>query len=380
MTHTHPADRATFLRSENPGRADGLPKRRAPAAFARVRLLCSTLALLAAALPAAAENEVELLGSDPGLVHLAAEIERISESSLGRVGVAAIHLESGRGVLLNSDESFPMASTYKVPIAVEILAGIDEGKRSLDDLVTMADGDHFLTHGALSDWFAAPGSRITIRNLLEMMLRNSDNIATDLLFREAGGGAAVTARMRAAGIDDLRVDRTTRALIANWLGRPDATVESPIPAAEYNALIVEFAAAQPTPSQRAALDRAFLDDPRDHSTPRAMAALLSKIWKREILSAESSAVLIDIMARCQTGLKRLPGMLPPGTPIAHKTGTIGQATNNVGVITLPGDAGHVVAAVYVKDSRLPSTEAMEPVIAQTARAAYDYFLFHPGRD
>jgi len=208
------------------------------------------------------------------------------------------------------------------------------------------------------------------------MLRISDNIATDLLFREAGGAEAITARMRASGAEGIRVDRTTRALIANFLGRDDATVARPMPPAEYNRLILEGNSSQLDEPRLAELNEAFNSDPRDTATPRAMAALLRKIWKRELLSEKSSALLIDIMGRCQTGENRIPGALPPGTLVAHKTGTIGESTNDVGVITLPGDAGHVISVVFVKESKLPSNEAMEPVIAEIARASHDYFLFN----
>jgi beta-lactamase class A len=80
------------------------------------------------------------------------------------------------------------------------------------------------------------------------------------------------------------------------------------------------------------------------------------------------------MRRCETGAARIKGILPPGTEVRHKTGTIGGTTNDVGIITLPGEAGHVALAVFVKSSRRPSTD-VEPVIAQIARAVYDYFLF-----
>ena len=73
------------------------------------------------------------------------------------------------------------------------------------------------------------------------------------------------------------------------------------------------------------------------------------------------------------GLLRIRGMLPPGTPVADKTGTIGGATNDVGVITLP-DGGEVAVVVFVKNSERPVADR-EKVIAQVSRSAYDYFLF-----
>ena len=87
-------------------------------------------------------------------------------------------------------------------------------------------------------------------------------------------------------------------------------------------------------------------------------------------------LLLTLLAACgdPDGPLRIKGLLPPGTEVRHKTGTIGGTTNDVGIITLPGEAGHVALAIFVKGSRRPSAD-VEPVIAQIARAVYDYFLF-----
>jgi beta-lactamase class A len=106
-----------------------------------------------------------------------------------------------------------------------------------------------------------------------------------------------------------------------------------------------------------------------------MARLLQKVWRREALSAANSELLLDIMLRCQTGANRLKGLLPPGVDVMHKTGTLGLGVaNDVGIIRLPDGAGHVVVAVFVKESTA-DTATQERAIAQVARAAYDYFLF-----
>ena len=78
----------------------------------------------------------------------------------------------------------------------------------------------------------------------------------------------------------------------------------------------------------------------------------------------------------ETGVGRIKGVLPPDTPVGHKTGTIGGTTNDVGYIYLPDDAGHVITVVFVKDSELP-IPAREATIAHSSRAIYDFFLFNP---
>jgi beta-lactamase class A len=126
-------------------------------------------------------------------------------------------------------------------------------------------------------------------------------------------------------------------------------------------------------TQRDAAVAAFFRDPRDTATSEAMVDLLVKIWRREALSPARSKLLLDIMYRCATGRGRLKGLLPPGTRVAHKTGSLRiGVTNDVGIIPLPGAAGHIAIAVLVKESTrdLPTQER---AIAEIARAAYDYF-------
>ena len=350
--------------------------RRVPSRSARSLLWTVALVgLFGCRLPVsdAAAQDIQVQGEDPGLDLLAAEVARLAEQAQGRVGVAAYHLETGRGITLNGDEIFPMASTYKVPIAVQILSMVDRGELGLHDLVEIQRGDVYVTSGAISDLLDDPGVQISIHNLLELMLQISDNIATDVLMRTAGGSQAVTDRVHEVGAEGIRVDRPTWALIANWLGAPDVSEENKIDPADYEVLLQS----PRTDASMAANNANFNTDPRDTSTPAAMSMLLQQIWNREILSEESSALLIDIMYRCQTGEARLKGVLPAGTEVAHKTGTIGQTTNDVGIIDLPNGAGHVVAVVYVKQSEVEIPER-EAVIAQIARAIHDYFVFNRG--
>ena len=333
------------------------------------------IGVLGCQLPAAdaAAQDIQVQGEDPGLELLAAEVARLAEQAQGRVGVAAYHLETGRGITLNGEELFPMASTYKVPVAVQILSMVDRGELGLYDLVEIDQSDVYVTASAISDLLDDPGLQISVHNLLELMLQISDNIATDVLMAAAGGSQAVTARMREVGVEGIRVDRPTWALIANWLGAPDVSEDNQIDPADYEELL----RAPRTDASVAANNANFNTDPRDTSTPAAMSMLLRQIWNRDILSEESSALLVDIMYRCQTGEARLKGVLPAGTEVAHKTGTIGQTTNDVGIIDLPDGAGHVVTVVYVKQSavEIPDREA---VIAQIARAIHDYFVFNRG--
>ncbi|HSR43111.1 MAG TPA: class A beta-lactamase [Longimicrobiales bacterium] len=308
-------------------------------------------------------------GPNDGLPALRAELLRLSAGVDGTVGVGVHHLETGVELYVNGDEAFPMASTYKVPVAVELLRRVDRGEVRLDSLVAVEAGDLHPGSGVLEDLFDDPGVLLSVKNLMDLMLQISDNSATDLTMEIAGGADGVTGRMRSLGLDGIRVDRPTVELIADYVG----VEELPPPDRVTKARWEELAERVPEAARDSAAD-AFDRDARDTATPRHMARLLRGIWEREYLSDTSSALLLEIMYACRTGEGRLKGLLPEDTEVAHKTGTIGRTTNDVGIVDLPHGAGHVVIAVFVKEAEAEIPER-ERVIAEIARAVHDYFLF-----
>jgi beta-lactamase class A len=309
--------------------------------------------------------------TDPSLARLERQIENVSLATDGVVGVAAFHMETGRAVSVHGAEAFPMASAFKLPIAVQILTLVDEGKLTLDKMEAIAPSDLHPGSGRLTDLFFHPGLSISIANLLELAIVISDNSAADILLREAGGPAAVTARMKALGLNKIRVDRSTAQLLADWGGVTNLPSESQWTKGMWDPL---FNAVSERDHMTAR--RAQTKDPRDTATPDDMTELMTQIWRRGILSAESSSLLLAIMDRCETGKGRIKGMLPVNTDVAHKTGSVGGVANDVGIITLPGGAGHVALSVFTKGSGRPE-DASEKAIAEISRTIYDYFVLVP---
>ena len=303
------------------------------------------------------------------LDRLNAELSRIAESARGTVGVGIQHLESGQSLLIHAEESFPMASTYKVPIAVQLMTLVDNGDLDLDALYTITDEDRKKTHSIITDDIL-PGSKLTWRNLVRLMLQHSDNVATDIVLKRSGGPEAVTQRMSDLGFD-IRVDRPTWELILDFVGEHDDE-EVEIPRAEHDARLTRAMA-----SDLREETVAFDNDPRDRSTPASMLKLLVGLWQAEYLTQQSAKTIIDIMWGTRTGEGRIKGMLPAGTRVAHKTGTVGRTTNDVGIIELPDERGHVAVVIFIKESAIEDYVGREPVIAQLSRAIYDYFLFGP---
>ncbi|HTQ53001.1 MAG TPA: class A beta-lactamase [Bryobacteraceae bacterium] len=272
---------------------------------------------------------------------LAAEWRRMASGTDGVVGVAAMNLGSGQHLSLRGDDRFPMASVCKLPIAMQILALVDAGKLSLRSRIEVLPADVTLSYSDIGHRWARQ-KQFPLDELLELMIARSDNTAVETLYRIGGGAPAIMTRLRGWGLDGIRIDRTEKQCGLD-AGRDM---------------------------------RAFIADPRDTATPDGTVHLLARLFRGELLAAASTAHLIRIMESTATGPGRIKGLLPPGTVVAHKTGTAGTrgglngGTNDVGVITLPQGAGQLALAIYVKGSThsLPQREA---VIARIARAAFD---------
>src|SRR5437667_3374216 len=177
------------------------------------------------------------------------------------------------------------------------------------------------------------------------MLTHSDNTATNVLTSAAGGPTAVTAWVRAQGITGLRVDRDTAGIVRDFFGLPTGTFSEALATALKSDPKLEERGTHP--------NAAFDKDPRDSSTPDAMAELLTKIFTGHALSAASTKEIIETMERCHTGNDRLRARLPATTTVADKTGTLGGSVNDVGVITFTNGKGKIVCAVYIQKSNLP---------------------------
>jgi beta-lactamase class A len=315
-----------------------------------------------------AATPILFAASDPSLARLEQQIRFVSQATDGVVGVSAVHIESGRSVSVRGSEGFPMASAFKVPVAVQIMTMVDRGNLTLGQMIALGPADLHPGSGKISELLFHPGVSLSIENLMEMMLVISDNSAADVMLREAGGPDAVTARMRELGLPGIRIDRSTALLISDWSGAKNIPPESQWNRDMWNKLYN----AVPN-SEHMQARRAEMKDPKDTSTPDDMTKLLVHIWKKDLFTPASAQTLLGMMERCETGMARIKGMLPQGTDVAHKTGTLGGVANDVGVITLPGDLGHVALSVFTKSSGRPE-EASEKAIAEVARTVYDYFV------
>ncbi len=98
-----------------------------------------------------------------------------------------------------------------------------------------------------------------------------------------------------------------------------------------------------------------------------MIELLKGIYEAKIISPKSRDYLLGVMAKCHTGRNRMKWLLPEGTPVEHKTGTLNGLTDDVGFISMP-DGHRIAVAIFARGgSNRPRT------IAEAARTIYDGF-------
>jgi len=305
-----------------------------------------------------------------GIKRLLLQIERVTRGMEGKVGLAATHIESGENIAINSDEFFPMASVFKVPIFVDLMARVLEGEFSLEDEIRIQKTDQHLGSGMLAT-LDAPGIALSLRNLANMMMMISDNSATDILFNKLGPDN-INARLKSFGIEGITLNRSCQHLIMDAIGL-DFEAHKGKTRDEVIASYRQKLRKDPDLGKQA--QKEFSSILLDQSTPEAMTSLLEKIFTQKILDKKSCDFIIDVMLKCDTGRGRIKGKLPPGTAVAHKTGTIGGTVNDVGIIYLPDGLGHVAVSIFFKDTAEGKTKEIEEKIAEISRFVYDYFYF-----
>ena len=306
----------------------------------------------------------------PPATDLGRELQRIAADAHGTLGVAVIDVTSGATVAMREREWFPMMSVYKLPIAIHALRAARAGGLDLAARVTLASEDRRPGLSPLSRAIEQRGPQVmTVRELLSSMIRVSDNAASDKLLRLAGGPAAVATTLRELGVDGIDVSRYELEFAADYYGICCVQRESPFSLDRFAAAVEKA-----PPAQRRRAAAAYLVDRRDSAQPEAMATLLARLARGELLNAADTAWLIGEMAEMHTRDTRLRAGLPPATFAALRPGTSGEtegiraAHNDNAIVRLP-DGRMLAIAAFLKGSR--GTEVQrDATLADVARAAY----------
>lgn len=299
--------------------------------------------------PAALQRTLDSLAALPG----------------ARLHVHVRHLARGWDAGVRADEPAPMASVYKLPIAIGVLADVDAGRRRLDDTLRVGTAMFAPGWSPLARDARGQVVALTLDSALVLMVGASDNTLADV-FLGTPGARAINATLARRGVRGVTVGPTERQMAFAMQG------VAPWPAqARWSPAAFDSAAALVPPGTRRAARDAFLADPRNQATPRALTGLLASLHAGTLLRAPTTARLLAILRASTTGPDKLRAGLPPGTPLAHKTGLFGDGivSNDVGLVTLP-DGGTLAIAVLVADTSVPAAE-VDARIAAVARAAWE---------
>jgi beta-lactamase class A len=224
-----------------------------------------------------------------------AQIAALERHAGGRLGVFAVDTGNGRRIAHRENERFPMCSTFKLLLAGAVLARVDQRNESLGRRVTYGDADMVANSPVTRPHLALPS--MTVAELCAAAIEYSDNTAANLLLHSLLGPAGVTKFARRIG------DTVTR------LDRNEPAVNTAIPG-----------------------------DPRDTSTPAAMARDMISLQLGARLSPPMRARLKSWLLGCKTDDARLRAGLPATWRLGAKTGSGDHNTaNELAFVWPPGD-------------------------------------------
>ena len=265
---------------------------------------------------------------------------------------------------------FPMRDVFMAPLAAAALAEVDAGRLRLNETLRIAQQDLSPPPSRVNRLSQQGGPAIVdipAADLIALAVQEGDNTAADSVMRRIGGPGAVTAWLRARGVQDMRVDRYAREIQVATSGLTSFRSEWKDDAA--------WAAARGAvaPDVREAAMAAYLADPRDTTTLPAILGFLAQLSSGALLSPSSTSLLLRLMSATNSGKSRLAAGLPVGASLAHKTGSsptdlgLTPATCDVGLVTMANGRRFAVAAFL---SGSTATDAhRDGVVADAARLA-----------
>ena len=309
----------------------------------------------------------------PAPAELQAELDRLAASYHEPVGVAVSDVDQGWVASVAGDAPFPQQSVSKLWVAITALDAIDNGHLKLDQSIVLGPQDRSVFNQPIAYRIETAGYTTTIHDLLRRALIQSDNAANDKLMATVGGPAAILEVLRRKEIQGIKLAEDEKHLQAHIAGMTWTPALSPFGAFDQ-------ARARLPHDVREAAMQAYLANPYDGATPIGMVTALAALKRGELLSKDSTDVILATMAQATTGPRRLRGGLPRDWHIAHKTGT-GQdykgasiGINDVAVLTAPDGHAYTVA-VLMRRTAKPVSERLEFMQA-VSRTVVAYWEAH----
>lgn len=250
------------------------------------------------------------------------KLAALEQRSGGRLGVALIDTADGSQILYRGDERFAMCSTSKVMAAAAVLKQSESQHDLLNQRIEIKKGD-LTNYNPIAEKHV--GGSMSLSELSAAALQYSDNVAMNKLIAQLGGPQGVTAFARKIGDETFRLDRT-----------------------------------EPT------LNTAIPDDPRDTTSPRAMAQTLRNLTLGKALGNAQRAQLVTWMKGNTTGTASIQAGLPASWVVGDKTGSGDYGTTNDIAVIWPKDRAPLVLVTYFTQPQ-PEAESRRDVLASAAK-------------
>jgi beta-lactamase class A len=234
---------------------------------------------------------------------LPAALAQLEQTNGGRLGVSILDTATGERSGYRPAERFPMCSTFKFLLVAAIFQRVDQHHETLDRALAIPPKP-MLFNSPLTEPHA--GGVMPIADLCLAALTRSDNTAANVLLQSIGGPPAITAFARSIGDQVTRLDRTETAL-----------------------------------------NESLANDPRDTTSPEAMANNLNSILLGNVLSPSSRNRLMQGMEASTTGIHRLRAQLPQDWRAVDKSGSNGEHTSNDIAVFWPLGKPPVIVTTYI---------------------------------
>ncbi|MEP6917670.1 MAG: serine hydrolase, partial [Acidobacteriota bacterium] len=277
-------------------------------------------------------------GTAPG-AGLEARLHATIAASGAEVALAYRTLDGRDQVLIDPDKSFHAASTMKVPVMIELFRQAAAGRLALDEALPIRNEFHSIVDGSpytLSegddsdqDVYAAAGRTMTLRQLCEAMITVSSNFAANLLIERLG-------------VDNIR--RTVTALGADGMQ------------------VVRGVEDQ----------KAFDKGLNNTTTARGLQVLLDRIATGRAVDARSDAEMVAILERQRLSPDAIAAGVPPGTVVAHKTGSITRIHHDAAIVYAPRPYVLVVLVRGIED-----TSKSAALMAALSKTVYESATARP---
>jgi beta-lactamase class A len=297
------------------------------------------------------------------------KLEQISQSVSADWGIYVKSMETGEEITINADRVMDTMSVIKVPLLVDAFRQIDAGKLNPADRITMTTTDKRFGTGVLRT--LNDGLNLSVHDALTLMVIQSDNTATDMIFSRVGGPGHVNDTVRQMGFKTINATGTT----FDWfraLGENTDPAWGKLTPAEL------FTRGYPKTMSDADVERFHFEGkhPFGLSSAREMGRLLEMIFRNQAASQKSCEEMLRIM-RQQQMRTRIPKYLAD-VSIPHKTGDFPPyIANDVGLIET--EKAHVVVVFFCAHHRGFYSE-LEDAVARMSEQVWAYFNYGPGKE